>query len=1051
MSGTVPIPGPSAWPLFGNVLDFNRDNPTMTMEEWAQKYGEIYRIMLPWGPLYVVSSQAMVNELCDESRFRKNIGGGLLELQNGVHDGIFTADTNDPQWGLAHRILTPAFGPTSINGMFAEMHEIASQLALKWARHGSETPIMVTDDFTRLTLDTISLCSMGYRFNSYYHDQLHPFVSAMTGFLIESGERFVRPSFMSPFFRSATKKYFQDIALLRKVAQDVLDERKKKPSDRKDLLSAMLNGVDPKTGQKLTDDSIIDNLITFLIAGHETTSGMLSFAFYELIKYPETMKKAREEVDMVIGRGPILLEHMSKLQYISAVLKETLRLCPTIPSVEVAPKGDQVIGGGKYLVPDGSDIILLYSAAHRDPRVHGDTADKFMPERMLDETYKRTNDEYPNFWKPFGNGQRGCIGRGFAMQESILIMAMLLQNFDFKLDDETYELQYLETLTVKPKNFWMRAELRHGLTATDLQRALNNGQQPIQMPNSVSKSLPTLHSKANLRPLNIYYGSNQGTSEALAQRLAMDAATHGYTAAIIEPLNSAKKNLPKDRPVIIITSSYEGEPPDNAASFFAWIKGLNGNELSGISYAVFGCGHRAWTSSFHRVPKAVDEIIETRGGSRICELGNTDVSQSDMFTDFEQWEDNILWPAMEAKYGPVEGVKTAESSLEVTFSTPRASILRQDVKEGVVVNAKLLAASEAAPKRHIEIKLPEGMTYRAGDYLAVLPTNPKESVDKVMRHFGLARDSHITISGDSKTTLPTGVPVPVYEVLGSYVELSQPVTKRGIQTIITHTTSPTAKSHISSLLSNPSLYTSQIITPRTSLLTLLTQDNSIALPFATFLSLLPPIRPRLYSISSSPLHSPTTASLTYSLLSQGVATTYLSTLVSGDRPPISLKQSHVSFHLPASTEVPIIMIAAGSGIAPFRGFIQERAVLQTQGKKLGLAMLFYGCRDNSQGDLYREEMNEFEKKGVVIVKRAYSRQEGRQKEYVGDKVWEEREVVKRLWEEGAKVYVCGSRAVGEGVKKAFARVVLGQGVNEERVKEWFEGVRNLRYAVDVFD
>lgn len=207
----------------------------------------------------------------------------------------------------------PAFGPASISAMFPEMHEIASQLALKWARHGSDTPIMVTDDFTRLTLDTIALCSMNYRFNSYYRDDLHPFVSAMSDFLLESGMRLLRPKFMNIFFRSATKKYFADIALMRKTAQDVIDARKQNPSDRNDLMSAMLNGVDPKTGQKLSDDAIIDNLITFLVAGHETTSGMLSFAFYELIKQPETLKKAQKEVDCVVGRGPVLLEHMSKV------------------------------------------------------------------------------------------------------------------------------------------------------------------------------------------------------------------------------------------------------------------------------------------------------------------------------------------------------------------------------------------------------------------------------------------------------------------------------------------------------------------------------------------------------------------------------------------------------------------------------------------------------------------------------------------------------------------------------------------------------------------
>lgn len=315
-TGTVPIPAPPGWPLVGNALQLNPDNPTTTLEKWAEEYGEIYRLQFPWGACYVVSSQALVNELCDESRFEKGVQGGLLELRPGVHDGIFTAATDDPQWGLAHRILTPAFGPASINGMFEQMHEVASQLALKWARHGSDSPIMVTDDFTRLTLDTIALCSMGYRFNSYYHDELHPFISAMSGFLTEAGMRFVRPWFVQIFCRSANKKFLEDIDLLRKTARDVLNARKQNQSGsggQKDLLSAMLDGVDPKTRGKLSDDSIIDNLITFLIAGHETTSGLLSFAFYMLIKHPEGMKKAQDEVDRVIGRGPILLEHMSKV------------------------------------------------------------------------------------------------------------------------------------------------------------------------------------------------------------------------------------------------------------------------------------------------------------------------------------------------------------------------------------------------------------------------------------------------------------------------------------------------------------------------------------------------------------------------------------------------------------------------------------------------------------------------------------------------------------------------------------------------------------------
>lgn len=212
----------------------------------------------------------------------------------------------------------PAFGPISIRGMFDEMHEIATQLTMKWARYGPNHPIEVTDDFTRLALDTLALCSMGYRFNSYYTSELHPFVEAMGDFLTESGNR---PNRTMPFwfYRNEDAKYWKDIETLRNTSDEVLQERKKNPSTRKDLLNAMLNGVDPKTGQHMTDASITDNLITFLIAGHETTSGLLSFTFYELLKHPEAYRKAQEEVDTVIGKGPITVEHMSKLPYINAV------------------------------------------------------------------------------------------------------------------------------------------------------------------------------------------------------------------------------------------------------------------------------------------------------------------------------------------------------------------------------------------------------------------------------------------------------------------------------------------------------------------------------------------------------------------------------------------------------------------------------------------------------------------------------------------------------------------------------------------------------------
>jgi cytochrome P450/NADPH-cytochrome P450 reductase len=199
------------------------------------------------------------------------------------------------------------------------MHDIASQLAMKWARHGPETPILVTDDFTRLTLDTLALCAMNFRFNSYYRDEMHPFIEAMGEFLKESGKRSRRPPFSSLFYRDVDRKYQLNIDLMRQTADEVLQVRKSRGSHRKDLLQAMLEGVDSKTGKKMTDTSITDNLITFLIAGHETTSGLLSFAMYQLIKNPEKYLKLQKEIDEICGTDSIKLEHLPKLQYTSAV------------------------------------------------------------------------------------------------------------------------------------------------------------------------------------------------------------------------------------------------------------------------------------------------------------------------------------------------------------------------------------------------------------------------------------------------------------------------------------------------------------------------------------------------------------------------------------------------------------------------------------------------------------------------------------------------------------------------------------------------------------
>ncbi|KAJ3531287.1 hypothetical protein NM208_g8947 [Fusarium decemcellulare] len=1069
MAESVPIPEPPGYPLIGNLGEFTT-SPLADLQRLATNYGPIFRLRLGAKSPIFVSNVALINEVCDEKRFQKTLKSVLGVVREGVHDGLFTAYNDEPNWGKAHRVLIPAFGPLSIRSMFDEMHDIASQLCMKLARHGPQTPIDASDDFTRLALDTLALCAMDFRFNSYYREELHPFIQAMGDFLSEAGRRNRRPAFAPNFlYRAANEKFYADINTMKQVADEVVASRKQNPSDRKDLLAAMLNGVDPQTGEKLSDDNITSQLITFLIAGHETTSGTLSFAFYNLLKHPEAYEKVQQEVDEVIGRGPIKVEHLTKLPYISAVLRETLRLCSPIPAFGIEAIEDTLLGG-KYLIKKGELVSAMLSKAHLDPAVYGDDATEFKPERMLEDSFTKLMEEHPNCWKPFGNGKRACIGRPFAWQEALLAMAMLFQNFNFTMDDPNYQLKIKETLTIKPDHFNMRATLRHGMTPTELEYTLAGKGGSSQKTSSIKTSSTPGVQTSNGKPIAIYYGSNSGTCEALAQRLASDAQGHGFTATNIGPLDQAKQNLPEDRPVVIVTASYEGQPPSNAAHFVKWMEGLTGNEMDNVSYAVFACGHHDWVDTFHRIPKLVDSTLEKRGGTRLVPMGSADAATSDMFSDFEAWEDEILWPALKEKYGAsdVDSGAGSQRGLLVEVSTPRKTTLRQDVEEALVVSAKTLTKSGPA-KKHIEIQLPTGMTYKAGDYLAVLPLNPRATVGRVFRRFQLSWDAFFKIQSDGPTTLPTNTSISAWDVLSAYVELSQPATKRNILALSEATEDKAIIQELEKLAGDA--YQEEISAKKVSVLELLEQYPTIALPIGLYLGMLPPMRVRQYSISSSPYADSSKLTLTYSLLDApslsgqgrhvGVATNFLSALSPGDKLHVSVRPSTAAFHLPSDAEnTPLICVAAGTGMAPFRGFIQERAAMLAAGRTLAPALLFFGCRNPDIDDIYAEELGRWEKMGAVDVRRAYSRASDKSEgcKYVQDRLYHDRADVFKLWDQGAKVYICGSREVGKGIEEVCVQLVkdwgeehIEGGSTEEKAREWFEKHRNERFATDVFD
>ncbi len=351
------------------------------------------------------------------------------------------------------------------------MVDIAEQLVKKWERLNADDEIDVVHDMTALTLDTIGLCGFDYRFNSFYRGDYHPFVAS----LVRSLETImmIRGLPMENLWMQKRRRDMAaDVAFMNRMVDEIVAERRKNTAasdDKKDMLAAMMTGVDRATGEQLDDVNIRYQINTFLIAGHETTSGLLSCTLYALLKHPDILKKAYEEVDRVLGPDTNVkptYQQVTQLTYITQILKEALRLWPPAPAYGIMPLKDETIGGGKYKLKKGTFITILVTALHRDPSVWGPNPDAFNPENFSREAEAARP---VNAWKPFGNGQRACIGRGFAMHEAALAIGMILQRFKL-IDVHRYQMHLKETLTIKPEGFKIKVRPR-----TDQERGAYRG------------------------------------------------------------------------------------------------------------------------------------------------------------------------------------------------------------------------------------------------------------------------------------------------------------------------------------------------------------------------------------------------------------------------------------------------------------------------------------------------------------------------------------------------------------------------------------------------
>ncbi|HEY2224300.1 bifunctional cytochrome P450/NADPH--P450 reductase [Actinomycetospora sp.] len=1084
--GARPIPGPKPYPVIGNMLDMPSGRMMQRLMELSTEYGTMLKLQAADGARYVASGLEMVDDLCDDSRFIKYVGEGQRELRKSQESaGLFTADSDDPLWKSAHEILLPAFSQRAIRAYVPMMVDIADQLLLKWDRLNPGESIDVTADMTRLTLDTIALCGFGYRFNSFYRDTQHPFVEAMVGALTESQARMRIPPAVQRFRRGADRKLLADMRYMQDTVQSILTDRRASGDPGEDLLGHMLVGKD-KAGKPLPDHNIISQCITFLIAGHETTSGLLSFAISYLLKEPEVVARAQAEVDEVLGTDLSVAptaQQIGKLGYVTQILEETLRLWPTAPAFTRQPLEDTTVGGYEFRA--GTPIIALSLMLHRDKGIWGDDAWEFNPEHFAPEA----RDGRPaNAYKPFGSGVRACIGRQFALQEAILVLAMVLQRFEL-VDSAAYQLKIKESLTLKPDGLTIQVRPRAGrTTGTRVSNGPLLSSDERAGTSTPASAVPTPDvGDRHGTPLLVLFGSNLGTAEDIATRIARDGTDRGWATTVaalddrvgavrMGEASPSRADLPTEGAVVVVTASYNGMPPDNAEAFCGWARGPKA-DASGVRYTVFGCGNRDWASTYQAIPTMLDARLEAAGATRVHPRGEGD-ARGDFDGQFQSWYDG-LWDALGTACGvsasdAAAGVGGPRLTVEAVENRRSASpVVRsfRAVPATVVVNRELTAKAGTPggrSVRHVEVALPAGTTYQAGDHLGVLPRNEVSLLNRVIARFRLDAGQYVTLraTGGAPTHLPTGEPYPLLGILAGCVELQDAATRPQLSALAASMPPGAARDELAGLATTDDAararYRERIAAPRRTFLELCESHPEATLDFAGFLDLLPALRPRYYSISSAPAAS-ADASLTVGVLDEparrgegryrGTCSTHLAAVPEGGTVYALVREPSIAFRPPENPHRPMIMVGAGTGMAPFRGFCQERGALAARGVPIAESLLVLGCRDPEDDLLYADELAGYEKEGVARLLTACSRVPGYPHRYVQHALEADADAVWDLLGNDAVVYVCGNAAtMAPGVRAALTSVFRAKTLASEADAEaWFAGLRaNGRYLEDIW-
>ncbi|CAI7581391.1 unnamed protein product [Penicillium pancosmium] len=603
------------------------------------------------------------------------------------------------------------------------------------------------------------------------------------------------------------------------------------------------------------------------------------------------------------------------------------------------------------------------------------------------------------------------------------------------------------------------------------------------------------------RNIVVFWGSQSGTAEGFAHRLAREISVrwgqNSMTADLSDYDPITIKEIPSTKLAIFIVSTYgEGDPSDNTVDFWSWINKANDVSLPSLRYAAFGLGNTNY-KFYNKVVDVIVEGLDKFGAQALMPVGKANDAEGATEEDFMSWKDQLFsvfkeqlgFQEIEAKYTPSLLIQEDESlePIDLHHGEPHGQAdgkanQSSAVRTLSISNSRELFTSSDRHCLHMDLDLtnqPE-LTYKTGDHLAIWPGNPDSEVELLLQVLAIDLATKVTIPSPTSTNA----------LFRYYLEICAPVNRDNVRDLAQFAPTPEAKAYLTQLGQDKDNYASFINRTHLNLGRLLQLacpgQTWSDIPLSYLAETLPHIRPRYYSISSSSVVSPRKPSITAiatttplpdnsSELVHGVTSNYLlaisqqaqsqphpygvtyhlngpSNALEGGKVFAHIRRS--KFKLPITGKTPLVMVGAGTGLAPFRAFLSERCQVQKIGKEVGQMILFFGCRNPNEDFIYQQELEEMQKVlgDKLRVVTAFSRQEGTPRRYVQDRVSEFGDDVVKLIDEGGSFYVCGRAGMAREVEKAVGETMRKvKGWSEDEVNNWSKAVkRKNKWQEDVW-